>query len=107
MTLLVAIVMPTAIIATFMPMVLADYTLNLMTTLGLAISTGVLVNNSILVIEHHPLQGDGVPPHRSGRRARSTEIAIAVLSTTATNLGSSCPWPCREDAWGRCSTPSP
>ncbi len=28
MTLLVAIVMPTAIIATFMPMVLADYTLN-------------------------------------------------------------------------------
>jgi len=86
-TLLVAIVMPTAIIATFMPMVLADYTLNMMTTLGLAISTGVLVNNSILVIENIIRYKEmGYHPIEAAERG-TKEIAIAVLSTTATNLG--------------------
>ena len=86
-TLLVAIVMPTAIIATFMPMVLAGYTLNMMTTLGLAISTGVLVNNSILVIENIIRYKEmGYHPLEAAERG-TKEIAIAVLSTTATNLG--------------------
>ncbi|NLB83663.1 MAG: efflux RND transporter permease subunit, partial [Synergistaceae bacterium] len=86
-TLLVAIVMPTAIIATFMPMVLAGYTLNIMTTLGLAISTGILVNNSILVIENIIRYKEmGYHPIEAAERG-TKEIAIAVLSTTATNLG--------------------
>ena len=86
-TLLVAFVMPTAVVATFMPMVLAGYTLNLMTTLGLAISTGILVNNSILVIEniirYRELGHDRLEAAELGTR----EIALAVLSTTSTNLG--------------------
>ena len=86
-TLLVAIVMPTAIIATFMPMVLAHYTLNTMTTLGLAISTGILVNNSILVIENIIRYKEmGYHPIEAAERG-TKEIAVAVLSTTATNLG--------------------
>ena len=86
-TLLVAIVMPTAIIATFMPMVLAGYTLNIMTTLGLAISTGILVNNSILVIENIIRYKEmGYHPIEAAERG-TKEIAVAVLSTTATNLG--------------------
>ena len=86
-TLLVGIVMPTAIIATFMPMVLARYTLNMMTTLGLAISTGVLVNNSILVIENIIRYREmGYNPLDAAERG-TKEISIAVLSTTATNLG--------------------
>ncbi len=86
-TLLVAIVMPTAIVATFMPMVLAKYTLNIMTTLGLAISTGILVNNSILVIENIIRYKEmGYHPIEAAERG-TKEIAIAVLSTTATNLG--------------------
>ncbi|NLM71718.1 MAG: efflux RND transporter permease subunit [Synergistaceae bacterium] len=86
-TLLVAFVMPTAVVATFMPMVLAGYSLNLMTTLGLAISTGILVNNSILVIEniirYRELGHDRLQAAELGTR----EIALAVLSTTSTNLG--------------------
>ena len=86
-TLLVSIVMPTAVIATFMPMVLAKYTLNMMTTLGLAISTGILVNNSILVIENITRYKEmGYHPVEAAERG-TREIAIAVLSTTATNLG--------------------
>ena len=86
-TLLVAIVMPTAIIATFMPMALANYTLNMMTTLGLAISTGILVNNSILVIENIIRYREmGYHPIEAAERG-TKEITIAVLSTTSTNLG--------------------
>ncbi|MGI6782919.1 MAG: efflux RND transporter permease subunit [Aminivibrio sp.] len=86
-TLLVAIVMPTAIIATFMPMALANYTLNMMTTLGLAISTGILVNNSILVIENIIRYKEmGYHPIEAAERG-TREITIAVLSTTSTNLG--------------------
>lgn len=86
-TLLVAIVMPTAIIATFMPMALARYTLNMMTTLGLAISTGILVNNSILVIENIIRYKEmGYHPIEAAERG-TKEITIAVLSTTSTNLG--------------------
>jgi len=86
-TLLVGIVMPTAIVATFMPMVLARYTLNMMTTLGLAISTGILVNNSILVIENIIRYREmGYNPLDAAERG-TKEIAVAVLSTTATNLG--------------------
>jgi len=86
-TLLVGIVMPTAVISTFMPMVLARYTLNMMTTLGLAISTGVLVNNSILVIENIIRYKEmGYHPLEAAERG-TKEIAVAVLSTTATNLG--------------------
>lgn len=86
-TLLVGIVMPTAVIATFMPMVLARYTLNMMTTLGLAISTGVLVNNSILVIENIIRYREMGYNPLDAAELGTKEISVAVLSTTATNLG--------------------
>ncbi|MDT8284208.1 MAG: efflux RND transporter permease subunit, partial [Thermovirgaceae bacterium] len=86
-TLAVAISMPTSIIATFIPMYFFDYTLNVMSTLGLAISVGVLVNNAILVLEniyrYRELGMDPVTAAEEGTR----EISLAVISTTATNLG--------------------
>ncbi len=86
-TLAVAISMPTSIIATFIPMFFFDYTLNVMSTLGLAISVGVLVNNAILVLEniyrYRELGMDPLTAAEEGTR----EISLAVLSTTATNLG--------------------
>lgn len=86
-TLLVAFVMPTAVVATFMPMALAGYTLNLMTTLGLAISTGILVNNSILVIENIIRFREMGHNRMEAAELGTREIALAVLSTTSTNLG--------------------
>ena len=86
-TLAVAISMPTSIIATFIPMFFFDFTLNVMSTLGLAISVGVLVNNAILVLEniyrYRELGMDPITASEEGTR----EISLAVLSTTATNLG--------------------
>jgi HAE1 family hydrophobic/amphiphilic exporter-1 len=58
-----------------------------MSTMGLAISVGVLVNNAILVLEniyrYRELGMDPLTAAEEGTR----EISLAVLSTTATNLG--------------------
>ena len=71
----------------FIPMYVAGYTMNMMTTLGLAISTGVLVNNSILIIENISRYEDLGHCPEEAARIGTKEIAIAILSSTATNLG--------------------
>ncbi len=86
-TVAVAISMPAAIIGTFIPMYLFGFTLNVMSTLGLAISVGVLVNNSILVLENiYRYRELGKSP-KEAAEIGTREIEAAVLSTTATNLG--------------------
>ncbi|MGC9371937.1 MAG: efflux RND transporter permease subunit [Thermovirgaceae bacterium] len=86
-TVAVAISMPAAIIGTFIPMYLFGFTLNVMSTLGLAISVGVLVNNAILVLENiYRYRELGKGP-KEAAEIGTREIEAAVLSTTATNLG--------------------
>lgn len=86
-TLVVALTMPTAIVATFMLMFAADISMNVMSTLGLAISIGILVNNSILIIENiFRYREMGYDPMEAAEKGTG-EIALSVLSTTFTNLG--------------------
>lgn len=86
-TFVVALTMPTAVIATFILMYACDITMNMMSTLGLAISIGVLVNNAILVFENVFRYRDmGYGPIEAAEKGTG-EIAISVLSTTSTNLG--------------------
>ena len=51
-TFIIAVAMPVAFASTFFPMSFHGYSLNLMTTLGLGLSMGVLVDNAILVLEN-------------------------------------------------------
>lgn len=86
-TFAVAVAMPTSIAATFIPFSSWGITLNVMSTLGLATSVGVLVNNSILVLENiYRFEEEmGLDPISASVEGTS-EIAVAVLATTATNL---------------------
>lgn len=85
-TLVVALSMPTAVVATFILLYTTDTTLNIMSTLGLAISIGVLVNNAILVIENiFRFRDMGFDPLEASEKGTG-EIALSVLSTTVTNL---------------------
>lgn len=85
-TLVVALSMPTAVVATFILLFISDTTLNIMSTLGLAISIGVLVNNAILVIENiFRFRDMGLDPLEAAEKGTS-EIGLSVLSTTVTNL---------------------
>ncbi|MFC2149991.1 efflux RND transporter permease subunit [Calditrichota bacterium] len=86
MTVIAAISMPTSIIATFILVDFAGFTLNMMSLMGLAISVGILVANSIVVlenIERYRKQGlSDMDASAKGTR----EIAIAVAAATLTNI---------------------
>ena len=50
-TLIIAVTIPVSVVATFAPMYLADVSLNIMSLGGLALGVGMLVDNSIVVLE--------------------------------------------------------
>ncbi|MDR2180856.1 MAG: efflux RND transporter permease subunit [Synergistaceae bacterium] len=86
-TLIVAVSMPVAFMGTFIPMQGLGYTLNLMSTLGLALSMGTLVMNAILIIENIYRYRDlGYEPFEAAEKG-TEEISVSVLAGVLTNLG--------------------
>jgi HAE1 family hydrophobic/amphiphilic exporter-1 len=86
-TFIVAVSMPVAFMATFIPMQGLGYSLNLMSTLGLALSMGTLVMNSILIIENIYRYRDlGCEPFEAAEKG-TEEISVSVLAGVLTNLG--------------------
>jgi len=84
--LIISLTMPISVLATFILMYLMGVTMNLMSLMGLAMTIGVLVNNAILVLENivrylHLKHS----PDRAAIEG-TTEIAVAVASTTLTNV---------------------
>jgi len=85
-TIIAAVAMPVSIVSTFTLLRFADFTLNMMSLMALAISVGILVTNSIVVLENiERFQKMG----KSGRESASIgtrEIAAAVIAATLTNV---------------------
>ena len=85
-TVIVAIAIPTCIIATFLPIAAFGFTLNSLTLLGLSLAIGILIDDSIVVIEnisrHLAL---GQEPKEAAITGRS-EIGLAALTLTAVDL---------------------
>jgi hydrophobic/amphiphilic exporter-1 (mainly G- bacteria), HAE1 family len=85
-TIIVALAMPFSIISTFMLMQMAGFTLNIMSLMGLSTAVGVLVTNSVVVLENifrHKQMGH----NRKDAAAKGTsEIVVAVLASTMTNI---------------------
>lgn len=83
-TLVSAISLPTSIITTFAAMKMMGFSLNIMSLMGLSLSVGLLVDDSIVVIENivrHLRMGKN--PIQAAKEATS-EISLAVLATTLT-----------------------
>jgi HAE1 family hydrophobic/amphiphilic exporter-1 len=85
-TLAIALAIPLSLIATFIPLYMVGYTLNLMTLGGLALGIGMLVDNSVVVIEN-------IYRHleKTGKRQKSAiiganEIAMAITASTLTTI---------------------
>ena len=86
-TFIVALSMPVAFAATFVPLQIHGYTLNLMSTLGLALSMGTLVMNAILIIQNiYRYRDMGYKPFEAAEEG-TVEISISVLAGVFTNLG--------------------
>jgi len=85
-TIIVALSMPTSIISTFFLLKAFGLTLNMMTLMGLSVSVGVLVANSIVVIENiFRYKKEGLNNRQSSLKGTS-EVTVAVLAATLTNL---------------------
>jgi HAE1 family hydrophobic/amphiphilic exporter-1 len=85
-TVIAAVSMPASIIASFLLVDIAGFTINMMTLMGLAISIGILVTNSIVVLENitrFEAQGQNL---RDAASKGTSEIAIAVIASTLTNV---------------------
>jgi HAE1 family hydrophobic/amphiphilic exporter-1 len=83
-TIISAMALPTAVIATFAFMQFMGFTLNMMTTLALSLSIGILIDDAIIVVEnihrHISMGKSGLEAARDATR----EIALAVIATTLT-----------------------
>ncbi|HQF81795.1 MAG TPA: efflux RND transporter permease subunit [Candidatus Syntrophosphaera thermopropionivorans] len=85
-TLIVALSMPISIISTFVFMQIAGFSFNMMTLIGISTSVGILVSNSVVVIENIFRHRDEGMPVRDAAKRGTAEIAIAVLASTLTNV---------------------
>ena len=86
-TFIVAFSMPVAFAATFVPLQIHGYTLNLMSTLGLALSMGTLVMNAILIIQNiYRFRDMGYGAFEAAEEG-TVEISMSVLAGVLTNLG--------------------
>ncbi len=81
--LIAAVSIPTSIVATFFAMRAAGFTLNNITMLGLSVSTGIVIDDAIIVLENifRHMDEEGRPP-REAAVTGAREIVLAVVATT-------------------------
>lgn len=86
-TLVVALAIPISIIATFALIYFAGYTLNIMTLGGLALGVGMLVDNSIVVLENiFRLRDEEGMSALDAAREGTHEVVTAVIASTLTTV---------------------
>ena len=91
-TLIIGSAMPIAVLVTFILMAGAGLSFNIMTLGGLALGIGMLVDNTIVVLENvyrHQRLGD--PPDQAAA-VGTGEVASAVVASTTTNLAAVLPF---------------
>ncbi|MEX1183293.1 MAG: efflux RND transporter permease subunit [Gemmatimonadota bacterium] len=92
-TFVIGLAIPIAILATFVMMGLSKLTLNIMSLGGLALGVGLLIDNSIVMLENifrHREEGNEDPEHAAHEGA--AEVQSAVIASTATNLAAVVPF---------------
>lgn len=85
-TLVVATTMPVTIIISLFFMGLAGYTLNQSTLLAMGLSAGILVSNSIVVLENVVKRFDDIPDRWEAARIGTSEVTVAILASAGTNV---------------------
>jgi HAE1 family hydrophobic/amphiphilic exporter-1 len=85
-TFVISLAIPLSIIATFIALYAAGYTLNLLTLGGLALGVGMLVDNAIVVIENvfrHLEEGQGAD---QASMEGAGEVGMAITASTLTTI---------------------
>lgn len=85
-TLIVALSIPVSVIFALVLMYFSGVTLNMISLSGLAIGVGMLVDNSVVVIENiYRLRNLGVPPVKAALNG-AKQVAGAIASSTLTTI---------------------
>ena len=92
-TFIIGVSIPLAILATFVMMGIADLTLNIMSLGGLALGTGLLLDNAIVMLEniYRRRETDGLDPEEAAH-VGAAEVTSPVVASTTTNLASVAPF---------------
>ncbi|HEU5049846.1 MAG TPA: efflux RND transporter permease subunit [Gemmatimonadales bacterium] len=92
-TIIIGTAIPIAILATFVLMGLADLTLNIMSLGGLALGVGMLVDNSIVMLENiFRKRDEGITDPVEAAHEGAAEVQSAVVASTTTNLAAVVPF---------------
>ncbi len=85
-TAIIGVAIPVSVIGTFVLMYASDITLNIMSLGGIALAIGMLVDNSIVVLENIVRKREqGATVLESARRGTS-EVSTAVVASTLTTI---------------------
>ncbi len=85
-TTIVALAMPISIVSTFLLMKASGFSLNILSLMGLSTSVGILVANSVVVIENifrHMRLGNS---RKTASAIGTSEVTVAVIASTLTNI---------------------
>ena len=92
-TLVIGTAIPLAILATFLLMGAADLSLNIMSMGGLALGIGMLVDNSIVMLENiFRKKDEGMSDPVEAAHAGSNEVTSAVVAATTTHIAAVVPF---------------
>jgi multidrug efflux pump len=83
-TIIPMVAIPISLVGTFFIMYVAGFTINILTLLGIVLSTGIVVDDAIVVLENiYSKIEKGLPPVEAAHQG-SREIYFAIISTTVT-----------------------
>ena len=85
-TLVAAIVIPVTVIGIFVLMYAFDLTLNIMSLGGIALSVGMLIDNSVVILEAIDRKRETGLGSWDAARAGTAEVAMAVTASTLTSV---------------------
>ncbi len=81
-TVIPLIAIPISLIGAFFIMYIMDYSINVLTLLGIVLAIGMVVDDAIVVLENiYAKIEDGMPPAEAAKKG-SAEIFFAIISTT-------------------------
>lgn len=85
-TLITSLTLPVSVISTFIVMRALDFTLNVMTLMGLSLAIGILIDDAIVVRENITRHAEMGKDHVTAAREGTAEIGPAVIATTLSIL---------------------
>ncbi|MFA6653046.1 MAG: efflux RND transporter permease subunit [Candidatus Delongbacteria bacterium] len=85
-TLIIAISLPAILVSTFLLADISGFSLNVLTLMALSVSVGTLVTNSVVIIENITRHMEKGESSAGASYKATTEIAVAILASTLTNI---------------------